>query len=118
MRILLPSAVAIVMLAGPGSAATVQSADVRSPVMPPLPLAAAPVGGLLADELIFDAPETPPMIDEPATNCAADGPGCPQIAPPPGGHDGVGQVPLPPAIVALLAGLAALVGLRRRPRPV
>jgi hypothetical protein len=63
--------------------------------------------------LVFEAPEIPDVIDEPAP-CAADGPGCPQFVPPPGGNGDYGEIPLPAPIFGLVAGIVALVGLRRR----
>jgi hypothetical protein len=54
------------------------------------------------------------VVDVPPSDCAADGPGCPQFVPSPG--DGISQVPLPPAILLLAAGVAALAGLGRRGR--
>jgi hypothetical protein len=63
--------------------------------------------------LIFD-PGPPPITDEPGTDCAADGPGCPQFVPPPGGNGDYGEIPLPAPIFALVAGIVALVGLGRR----
>lgn len=56
-----------------------------------------------------------PLCIPPTDNCAADGPNCPQIAPDPPGAP-TAPIPLPPAIGALLAGIAALAGLAMRRR--
>ncbi len=52
----------------------------------------------------------------PPDNCAADGPNCQPFVP---GFPDVpaAQIPLPPAIGALLAGISALAGLAMRRRP-
>jgi hypothetical protein len=67
--------------------------------------------------LVFDPPEGDPVVvAEPAPDCAADGPGCPQVGPLPGGNGDYGEIPLPAPIFALVAGIVALVGLGRRRR--
>ena len=50
----------------------------------------------------------PPLDDGPGIDgCAADGPDCPQFVP------DLTPVPLPPAGLALLGGVALLYGMRR-----
>jgi hypothetical protein len=77
-----------------------------------------PVDRTEEDGIVFLPPEDgdPTVVVDvpPPSDCAADGPGCPQFVPSPG--DGISQVPLPPAILLLAAGVAALAGLGRRRR--